>query len=191
MNRRGFTLVELLAMMVVLSILMVIAIPNISGIIKKNRESISIEDVNKMVRGAKTRFSTKAAFYPGENECVVLTLNYIDTNDDFKSGVNGGTYDMKESVVIVKKVPKTSPGGNTVYEYKYYVRLVEHSDSKDYIIGLVDYDVYAENPTPSHYEMLTAERTFGFNDDTTTAQVQGVVQNIQGGLCPSVVSFYK
>lgn len=189
MNRRGFTLVELLAMMVVLSVLMVIAVPNISGIIKKNRESISIEDVNKMVRGAKTRFSTRAANYPGNNQCVVLTLNYVDLNDDFKSGVNGGTYDMNESVVIVKKVPKTGVSG--VYEYKFYIRLVEHSDSRDYILGPVEYNEYTKNPSSPHYEELAESKKFNFSDDTTMDQAKTTIQNMQSGLCSSVVAIYK
>lgn len=186
MNRKGFTLVELIAMMVVISVLMVIAVPNISGIIKKNRESIGAEDVNKMVRDAKTKFSVKKASYPKNvGSCVVLSMNYLDTNEDFKSGVNGETYDKDESVVVVKKVQKSSG----VFGYEYYVRLVEVGDSKTYIIGLVNADEYSKKTTPSHVEELTANNRFS-GKDLTGANT--VINNIYGsGLCSGVDAFYQ
>lgn len=173
MNHKGFTLVELIAMLVVISVLMVIAIPNISGIIKKNRESIGVEDMNKLVRGARTKFSVKSASYPkNPNACVVLTMNYIDTNDDFKQGVNNGDYDRNESVVVVKKVAKA----DSVFTYKYYVRLVEKTDDgKTYVIGLVDFDTYSKKPSSSKYEELTDGTSFNGKSET---EVKSVIQTI-------------
>ena len=188
MNRKGFTLVELIAMLVVISVLMVIAIPNISGIIKKNRESIGVEDVNKLVRGAKTKFSVKSAAYPKyQNGCVVLTLDYIDTNDDFKDGVNGGRYDRDESFVVVKKV-KTGD----VSTYKFYVRLVETTDDgKTYVIGLAEYDDFSKNPSSSRYEVLTnAKKIKNGNTFKSTSDVKTVIKTINNNvdLCNGGVS---
>ena len=144
MNQKGFTLVELIAMMVVLSVLMAITIPNISGIIKNNRESIGVEDVNKMIGNAKQKMETKRASFPGKNECVVMSLKFIDNNNDFKKGVNDGEYDKLESFVIITK--KQMSGSTTTSQYKYYVRLVEEKSSKHYIVDLVDYDEFSKNP---------------------------------------------
>ena len=52
MNNKGFTLVELLAMLVVLAILMGIAIPNITGILANNKVNVMKADASKMTDGA-------------------------------------------------------------------------------------------------------------------------------------------
>ena len=71
MNNKGFTLVEILAMMVILAILIAISVPNITGIIAKQKENISIEDANKLVETAKVKVRTgsKADLPTGTNNC--------------------------------------------------------------------------------------------------------------------------
>ena len=191
MNRKGFTLVELIAMLVVISILMVIAIPNISGIIKKNRESISTEDINKMVGSAKTKLNVNKAKYPPENDdCVVMTLDFIDSNSDYKTGVNGGTYDRTESVIVVKKKKMTT----TTSKYEYYVRLVEIKGSKTYVIDLVEYDNFASDPSShaSSLVELTDEQKFNMASATTTT-AKATITAINNGheLCSNVTNVYK
>ena len=55
MNKKGFTLVELLVMLVVLGILIGITVPNIAGILKDNRKSMSYDDASRMIENAKVR----------------------------------------------------------------------------------------------------------------------------------------
>ena len=121
MNRKGFTLVELIAMLVVIAILMAIAIPNISGVLKKNRENIGV---------------TGKAKYPASNgDCVVMTLKYINNNNDFKSGVNGGLYNDTESIIVIKKSLLDASASTSTY--KYYIRLVETKGEQVYMMNLV------------------------------------------------------
>ena len=122
MNQKGFSLVELIGVVVVLGILMVITVPNIAGILKNNRENIVVEDVNKMVSNAKNKINTKQAKNPPtQDDCVVMTLSYVDSNNDLKAGLNGGKYNTEESFVVVRKEREQ---GNS-FTYRYYVRLVE------------------------------------------------------------------
>ena len=189
MNHKGFTLVELLAMLVVIGILMAITIPNISGILKNNRESIGVEDVNKMVGNAKTKMETGQAKNPPLNGCIVMSLKFIDNNSDFATGVNGGNYDRDESVIVVKKEQlNASTATNT---YKYYIRLVEVKGSQTYVIELVDYDTFAKEPE-NYIGQLT-----NFTDDkklklkeNSKDQIKNRINTLQPNLCTSISDVY-
>ena len=145
MNQKGFTLVEILATLVVLAILMAITVPNITGIISNNKQSVGKEDVGKMVSGVKARIKRKEAIYPKEaGACNVFTLEYIDLNDDFKKGLNGGTYNKTESFVVVRK----DQIEDNKYEYKYYVRMIEEKNDKNLEILIGDYDEFVRDSRP-------------------------------------------
>ena len=121
-NNKGFTLVELLAMMVVIGVLMMVTIPNITGILTQTKSNVFKDDVDRLVNISKTKFTEFKKYQkPGNNECVILTLSYLDDNKDIIKGPNDGTYYRYDSFVIIKK-EETSP--NT-YQYNYYVRLLE------------------------------------------------------------------
>lgn len=53
MNKRGFTLVELLAVLVIMIIIMVIAIPSIIGLMNKSKTKMFCEKVDNIVSSAK------------------------------------------------------------------------------------------------------------------------------------------
>ena len=44
MNKKGFTLVELLGVLIILSIIMLIAVPNVISILDKNKKNFFIAD---------------------------------------------------------------------------------------------------------------------------------------------------
>lgn len=116
-NQKGFTLVELLAVMVILGIIMAVAIPNVTGILYKNRSSTYVEDAKKLATTAeyKLRGSSSDIVKPSNGQCIVMNLAYLD-NSEFEEPPNGGEYLKNQSFVIIKK------NGNS---YEYYVQLVE------------------------------------------------------------------
>ena len=191
MNRKGFTLVELIAMLVVIGILMLIAVPNISGILKKNRENISVEDINKMVGNTKTKIETGKAKYPKVNgQCAVLSLQFIDNNNDIKSGVNGGLYDKTESFILVKKEQINATTASN--QFKYYVRLVEKDGDKTYIIPLIDYDEYAKEPDEHVPQFVNFTDEMKLNlASATKEEVKDKVNDMISNLCTSVSDMYK
>lgn len=140
MKNKGFTLVEVLAMLTVLGILMLATIPNISGIVKGHKTNVMKSDITKMVNSAKTKMSVdKSIKRPQEEgQCVVLSLNYLNSSDDINKGPHDGPYLPFESYVVVKMVGD---------EYKYYIRLVEKVKASEYygIKGDLYEDVTKEN----------------------------------------------
>ena len=51
-NKKGFTLVELLAVVAILSILVIIALPNIMGMFSNAKERLFLTEVKRIYRGA-------------------------------------------------------------------------------------------------------------------------------------------
>lgn len=143
MKRDGFTLVELLAMLVVLGILMAVAIPNITGILRNNKLNVIKSDAIKMVDTAKIKMSNlKEDKLPVNGQCVVFALNYLNDSEDINTGPNGGEYLKFESFVVVKKVQRSS----TSSKYEYYVRLVENIKGGGFGINLANIsDLSKEN----------------------------------------------
>ena len=94
-NNKGFTLIELLVMLVVLGILMVVAIPNITGIMKNNRLNALKGDAQHMVERTNVMITkTKTISKPAAGECIIFSLNYLNTNDDLTAGPNDGLYNQ-------------------------------------------------------------------------------------------------
>lgn len=122
MKKNGFTLVELLAMLVVLGIIMVIAIPNISGMLANQKLAALKNDANSMVESAKMKVAKdRLMAKPSEGECIGFSLNYLDDTDSIVKGPNGGDYDKFDSVVVYTRKNN---------KYVYYVRLVEEYKGK-------------------------------------------------------------
>lgn len=123
MKNKGFTLVELLATVVVLGIIMVIAIPNVTGITQKNRAKTYYEDAKKLVTLAEYKMRGDSSVErPTGDQCLVMNLYYLD-NSEFENPPNGGTYDKTGSFVVIKRVT-----AGTNVSYSYHVRLLENVD---------------------------------------------------------------
>lgn len=116
-NQKGFTLVELLAVIVILGIIMAIAIPNVTGILYRNRSSTYVEDAKKLATTAEYKFrgSNNGIVRPADGQCVVMNLAYLD-NSEFEDPPNGGEYLKNQSYVVIKR------NGSS---YEYYVQLLE------------------------------------------------------------------
>ncbi|MBR6949270.1 MAG: type II secretion system protein [Bacilli bacterium] len=120
-NKKGFTLVELLATLVILGLLTVIAAPNIIGILTNTKLNTYISDANKLQTLAEYKFRSDSKITrPQDGQCIVLTMNYLGTSE-FKNPPYGGTYSTDKSFVVIKG-EKNAQGA---LEYKYYVQIIE------------------------------------------------------------------
>ena len=139
-NKKGFTLVELLATLVILGLLTVIAAPNIIGILTNTKLNTYISDANKLQTLAEYKFRSDSKITrPSEGQCIVLTMNYLGTSE-FKNPPYGGTYNTGNSFVAIKKE------GN---EYKYYVQIMEDVKANEYggIPVIIKSEIKKENNT--------------------------------------------
>ena len=94
-NKKGFTLVELLAVIVVLAIIMVIATTQINGIIKKNRVDAFLSTYKVAMNAAKTC----AVQQISESNCVE-SVDY--STDDYTLSITSSDYTNYEIVLTAK-----------------------------------------------------------------------------------------
>lgn len=119
-NQKGFTLVELLATLAILSIIMLIAVPNVMSILDKNKRSTYLEDAKKLVTQADYKFRKDQSIAKPENgECVVFRMRSLDVSE-IKKGPEGSLYNTEDSFVAVKYDVASS-------KYLYGVMLVDTS----------------------------------------------------------------
>ena len=122
-NNKGFTLVELLAMLVVLGVLIGISVPNITGILNQQKENAYIDDATKVINTAQMKLSTERKIKrPADGNCIVFSLNYLDKASELKKSATGGEYIRKESYVIVRR------NGQKI---EYTIRLIEKTATGD------------------------------------------------------------
>ena len=185
MNNKGFTLVELLGVMLILGIVMGVTIPNISGISTQNKITTYAEDAKKfkstaeyMIRGDDTVKKPVA-----NGECVVVNLKYVHGNE-YDNSPYGGEYLMNKSFVVMVKKNR---------RYQYYVQLVEkfNTDGTDNYRGFKLLN-YTELEATNYLDKLTEGLSMA---DFVDVNLAGSKSNIQTSIsstgCTTVVEVYN
>lgn len=122
-NNKGFTLIELIAAITILSIIMLIAIPNVISVSIKNKNRTYINDANKLVILAKYKFESDANIIkPTGNTCLILKLDNLDKTE-LQKGPDNGSYVSNNTYVIVKYANQ---------KYVYYVQTQEKVKNDEY-----------------------------------------------------------
>lgn len=122
MNNKGFTLIELLGVIVLLSVLLLIAIPNIQGVLDSSKRDHVISDAKKFVSLVEYQIRKKDVSKPTIDKPIKVSLGYVDSSDvalDF----DGNSYDLVNSYVIL-----TIEDGFITY----YVNLVSKNSNDKY-----------------------------------------------------------
>lgn len=110
MNKKGFTLVELLAVLVVLGIVALVCYPIVTKTINNSKTDLSVEQKNRIISAAKNYV---AANVIDDNECV--TISELQGSGYLESGTikdpAGGKLDGGVQI--------TWSDTNNQYEYAY------------------------------------------------------------------------
>lgn len=94
-NKKGFTLVELLAVIVVLAILILLAIPAVTAMMDKARKNAFEVEVENVIKVTKSWYASRELESISTNEdCItvkdLIDLNYLDKKSGGKSeGLDG------------------------------------------------------------------------------------------------------
>ena len=117
-NRKGFTLVELLATIVIIGILAVFAVPLLTSTLDRSRSKMYVNDAKRLIAQAEyeLKASSSTIEKPDSGNCIVISLAYLNTTA-ISAGPNGGEYDPSSSFVVVKNVSG---------QMEYSVALIEH-----------------------------------------------------------------
>ena len=119
MNRKGFTIIELLATILILSLIMLVAVPNVMSVIDRNKQDTYVEDAKRMITLAEYEVRSNTAIeLPTSGNCIVILLGSLDLSD-FNEGPEGGNYDLQKSYVVIAR------SGST---YEYMATIVENFD---------------------------------------------------------------
>jgi len=105
-NKKGVTLVELLAVVVILGIIAAIAVPTIGGLIERQQEKADELTLENVISAAK--------LYASSEDVDVFTLQTLDGSDYLDLGTNtlGFTTETDDSTTLYFKV-----AGSTVELY--------------------------------------------------------------------------
>lgn len=133
MNKKGFTLVELLATIAILAIISIIAVPNIVKIMDSNKKEKILNDGLTVISLAKQEVAGNRDLNDGLNTGdIKKTLQELDEHNDVVMDPDGKAYKRGESYVNISKV-------NGVVMYCVYL------ESENWILSNNTNCVYEDN----------------------------------------------
>ncbi|MGG3999890.1 prepilin-type N-terminal cleavage/methylation domain-containing protein [Anoxybacillus kestanbolensis] len=79
-NEKGLTLIELLAVIVILGIIAAIAIPSIGGLIENSKKDAHVANAQQMINAAKIAVTADKDLIPANGKAKTISLKYLEDN---------------------------------------------------------------------------------------------------------------
>lgn len=137
MNKKGFTLIELIAVVVIMSIIAVIATPNVINMMETGNNKKYISDASNFISKAKYMYKKeqyKDKFNkPNQDEATIKLSEIVGITVDDEKDPHGYPYDLEHSTVTIY-----TQGEETLKERKAKITLISYKDEDCYTIDSVE-----------------------------------------------------
>lgn len=129
LNKKGFTLVEIIAVIALIAVIAVIATPNIVRMVDSNKKEQFVSDAKEMISKAKYKSLEKysSLYIDLGNNCSETTAKTLGM--DLSKDPDGNTYNLDESKIKICLDSQTS-------KYVYYVKTITYDNETNYGRGV-------------------------------------------------------
>lgn len=126
-SKKGFTLVELIVIIVIIGVILVFTLPNITSVLERNKKEQMIADAKDMVDKAKNKMIKTADYPTGTGSgCKSFKLSEIDEREEIKTSPYGNIYNRTSSKVKIclesnqyeYTITLNDDGGHTINKVK-------------------------------------------------------------------------
>lgn len=142
MDKKGFTLIELILVIGIIGVILAFAIPNVTTTLEKNKKDQMIADAKDMAEKAKNYILINGC----KERFIKLKLDDLDTNKEIKNSPYGGEYNREKSYVSVECAKN-----------KYYIFLTSNN------VTLFDSGASSvSNPLPVELSKLNSDKKYDY-----------------------------
>ena len=113
MNKKGFTLVELLAVIIILALLAVIASTSVTKVVDDSKNDLETAQIKLIKDAAKTWGAENISDLPEGNSCIYLTLKDLKTYGLIDSDIKNPKTEKKLSNDLKIKITSKISNYNT------------------------------------------------------------------------------
>ena len=151
-KKSGFTLIEVLAVIIIIGVLAIIAVPAVTKYISRSNDSVYASDAFAFTENVRSKYEMgEYGDYLKDNEIMIVPIRTIVLEKGNEEESPYGAYEFEKSYVII--VPEDN-------QYKFYVNILDETNTG--IINVpansldkssVMQDIQAEIPTVSSFEI--------------------------------------
>lgn len=118
MNKKAFTMTELIVIIIIIGVILIFALPNVTSTMERNKKDVMINDAKDFVEKVKSCLMVNECQYPtttGNSGAKSFKLSDVDAREEIKKSPFGNNYNRTSSVV---KVSLNNSSGIKTYKYE-------------------------------------------------------------------------